>query len=99
MIIEKKAKDYLYRLLEMSQENFTEMSERWSDLDKDSLFSIRNSKEFQIGYVFGKIEHKFISWFYSEYGRAQTDEEYEEFFSIINKKISKSNNSQSEMSD
>jgi|GEM_PF-6552751 len=99
MIIEKKAKDYLYRLLEMSQENFTEMSERWSDLDKDSLFSIRNSKEFRIGYVFGKIEHKFISWFYSEYGRAQTDEEYEEFFSIINKKISKSNNSQSEMSD
>ncbi len=99
MIIEKKAKDYLYRLLEMSQENFTEMSERWSDLDKDSLFSIRNSKKFQIGYVFGKIEHKFISWFYSEYGRAQTDEEYEEFFSIINKKISKSNNSQSEMSD
>jgi hypothetical protein len=99
MNIEKIAKDYLDRLLEMSQENFTEMSERWSDLDKDSLFSIRNSKDFQIGYVFGKIEHKFISWFYSEYGRAQTDEEYEEFFIIINKKISKTNNTQSGMSD
>lgn len=90
MNIGKKTKDHLDRLLEMSQENFTEMSERWSDLDKDSLFNIRNSKEFQIGYVFGKIEHKFISWFYSEYGRAQTDEEYEEFFNIINKMISKS---------
>ncbi len=80
MTIEKKAKDHLDRLLEMSQENFTEMFERWGELDKDSLFSIRNSKDFQIGYVFGKIEHKFIAWFYSEYGRALTDEEYEEFF-------------------
>ena len=83
MTIEKKAKDHLDRLLEMSQENFTEMYERWEDLDKDSLFSIRNSKEFQIGYVFGKIEHKFISWFYSEYGRAQTDYEYKEFFNSV----------------
>ena len=98
MIIEKKAKDHLDRLLEMSQENFTEMSERWGDLDKDSLFSIRKSKEFQIGYVFGKIEHKFVSWFYSEYGRAQTDEEYEEFWNIANKIISKSNNTKSDMS-
>ena len=92
MAIEKKAKDHLDTLLEMSQENFTEMYDRWQDLDKDSLFSIRNSKEFQIGYVFGKIEHKFISWFYSVYGRAQSDEEYEEFWNIVNKKISKRNN-------
>ena len=34
-------------------------------------------------YVYGKIEHKFISWFYSEYGHAQTDEEYEEFFNSM----------------
>ena len=98
MTIEKKAKEHLDRLLEMSQENFNEMYERWKELDKDSLFSIRNSKEFQIGYVCGKIEHKFISWFYSEYGRAQTDEEYKEFWNIVNKIISKSNNTKSDTS-
>lgn len=81
--MEEKAKDNLEKLLKMSQENFTEMSERWKELDKDSLYNIRNSKEFQMGYVFGKIEHKFISWFYSEYGMAQSDEEYEEFFNIV----------------
>lgn len=98
MTIEKKAKDHLDRLLQMSQENFTEMYERWGDLDKDSLFSIRKSKEFQIGYVFGKIEHKFVSWFYSEYGRAQTDDEYEEFWNIVNKIIPKSISKKSDMS-
>jgi hypothetical protein len=87
--MEKKAKEQLRKLLEMSKEQFTEMEERWKDLDKDSLFSIRKSKDFQLGYVYGKIEHKFISWFYSEYGRAQTDEEYEEFFSTVKEHASK----------
>jgi hypothetical protein len=73
----------------MSKEQFTEMEERWKDLEKDSLFSVRKSKDFQLGYVYGKIEHKFISWFYSEYGRSQTDEEYEEFFNTVKEHASK----------
>lgn len=87
--MEKKAKEQLRKLLEMSKEQFTEMGERWKDLDKDSLFSVRKSKDFQLGYVYGKIEHKFISWFYSEYGRSQTDEEYEEFFNTVKDHASK----------
>jgi hypothetical protein len=81
--MEKKAKGQLDKLLEMSKEHFIEMEERWKDFDKDSLYSVRKSKDFQLGYVYGKIEHKFISWFYSEYGRSQTDEEYEEFFNTV----------------
>jgi hypothetical protein len=87
--MEIKAKEQLRKLLEMSKEQFTEMEERWKDLEKDSLFSVRKSKDFQLGYVYGKIEHKFISWFYSEYGRSQTDEEYEEFFNTVKKHASK----------
>jgi hypothetical protein len=87
--MEKRAKEKLKNLLEMSKEQFIEMEERWKDLDKDSLFSVRKSKDFQLGYVYGKIEHKFISWFYSEYGRAQTDEEYEEFFNTVKAHASK----------
>ncbi|HEY7367093.1 MAG TPA: hypothetical protein VH562_01355 [Nitrosopumilaceae archaeon] len=87
--MEKKVKEQLRKLLEMSKEQFTEMEERWKDLEKDSLFSVRKSKDFQLGYVYGKIEHKFISWFYSEYGRSQTDEEYEEFFNTVKEHASK----------
>jgi hypothetical protein len=87
--MEKKVKEQLRKLLEMSKEQFTEMEERWKDLDKDSLYSVRKSKDFQLGYVYGKIEHKFISWFYSEYGRSQTDEEYEEFFNTVKDHASK----------
>ena len=87
--MEKKAEGQLNKLLEMSKEHFTEMEERWKDLDKDSLYSVRKSKDFRLGYVYGKIEHKFISWFYSEYGRAQTDEEYEEFFKTVKEHTSK----------
>lgn len=87
--MEKKAKEQLRKLLEMSKEQFIEMEERWKDLEKDSLFSVRKSKDFQLGYVYGKIEHKFISWFYSEYGRSQTDEEYEELFNIVKEYASK----------
>ena len=43
----------------------------------------KKSNDFRLGYVFGKMEHKFVSWFYSEYGRSQTDQEYEEFSNIV----------------
>ena len=79
----------LDQLLEISKENFVEMLERWQDLEKNSLYQIRNMEQFKIGYVFGKIEHKFISWFYSEYGRSQTDDEYDEFMNIVKKNFPK----------
>jgi hypothetical protein len=87
MILEKKALDELSKLLEISKENFVDMLERWNDLEKNSIYKIRNTEQFKIGYIFGKIEHKFISWFYSEYGRAQTDDEYEEFMNMVKKQI------------
>ena len=86
MALEKKALEHLQGLLNMSKENFEEMSSRWDEFEPHSLFDIKNTKDFQKGYVFGKIEHKFISWFYSEYGRSQTEEEYREFWNITMKK-------------
>ena len=87
MVLEKKAVEQLEKLLEISKENFADMLERWQDLEKNSLYKIRHMEQFKIGYVFGKIEHKFVSWFYSEYGRAQTDEEYDEFLNIVKKLV------------
>ncbi|HSG74212.1 MAG TPA: hypothetical protein VLA01_03340 [Nitrosopumilaceae archaeon] len=92
MILEKKAVEQLNNLLKMSKENFVEMLERWQDTEKNSLYGIRNMKQFKIGYVMGKIEHKFISWFYSEFGRSQTDDEYNEFLDIVKKQIPYSEN-------
>ncbi len=87
MALEKKALEQLDKLLEMAKENFIEMLERWQDIEKNSLYQIRKMEQFKIGYVIGKIEHKFISWFYSEFGRSQTDDEYNEFLDIIKKQI------------
>ena len=89
MVLEKKAKDHLIDLLNMSKENFEEISARWNDLEPHSEFNIKNSEDFHKGYVFGKIEHKFISWFYAEFGRSQTDEEYKEFWKTVMGKIAK----------
>ena len=85
MALEKKALEELEKLLDMSKEHLVEMLERWADIEKNYLFKIRNMEQFKVGYVIGKMEHKFISWFYSEYGRSQTDDEYNEFLKIIEK--------------
>ena len=87
MVLEKKALEELDKLLEMSKENLAEMLERWQDIEKNTFYKIRNMEQFKIGYVIGKIEHKFISWFYSEFGRSQTDDEYNEFLNIIKKQM------------
>ena len=90
MGLEIKAKENLEKLLNMSFENLDEMSARWEDFDSKSNFGVMNSKDFHIGYIFGKIEHKFISWFYSEFGRSQTDEEYKEFWDTVMSRIENS---------
>jgi hypothetical protein len=119
MVLEKKAKEKLEDLLDMSRENFEEMALRWDELkpkselglkDSDVFIAGENLKEmalrwdelkskselglkdsdvFIAGYVFGKIEHKFIQWFYSEFGRSQTDEEYQEFWHIVKDRLTK----------
>jgi len=88
MELDSKARKKLDDLLEMSQSNYDEMSERWKDLKSNLLFSVKKSYDFRLGYAFGKMEHKFISWFYSEYGRSQTDQEYEEFSNIVLDRVS-----------
>ena len=85
MPLEKKAIDELDKLLQIGKENFIDMLERWQDQEKNSLYHIRNTKDFKIGYIFGKMEHKFISWFYSHHGRALTEDEYDEFLNIVKK--------------
>ena len=89
MVLEKQAKEKLEDLLDMSGENFDEMALRWDELKPKSEFGLKDSEVFIAGYVFGKIEHKFIQWFYSEFGRSQTDEEYQEFWHIVKDKLIK----------
>ena len=89
MVLEKQAKEKLEDLLDMSGENFNEMALRWNELKPKSEFGLKDSDVFIAGYVFGKIEHKFIQWFYSEFGRSQTDEEYQEFWHIVKDKLTK----------
>ena len=119
MVLEKKAKEKLKDLLDMSGENFEEMALRWDelkskselelkdsdvfiagesfkemalrwdDLKSKSELELKDSDVFIAGYVFGKIEHKFIQWFYSEFGRSQTDEEYQEFWHIVKDRLTK----------
>lgn len=87
MVLEEKATKELNKLLQIAKDNFVDMLERWKDLEKNLIHEIKNTENFKMGYVFGKIEHKFISWFYSEYGQALTDDEYEEFMEIVKKQI------------
>ena len=97
MVLEKKAKEKLEGLLDMSGENFEEMALRWDELKSKSELELKSKSELELkdsdvfiaGYVFGKIEHKFIQWFYSEFGRSQTDEEYQEFWHIVKDRLTK----------
>lgn len=89
MVLEKQAKEKLEDLLDMSGENFKEMALRWDELKPKSELGLKDSDVFIAGYVFGKIEHKFIQWFYSEFGRSQTDEEYQEFWHIVKDRLTK----------
>jgi len=70
-------------------ESFKEMALRWDELKSKSELELTDSDVFIAGYVFGKIEHKFIQWFYSVFGRAQTDEEYQEFWHIVKDRLTK----------
>jgi len=78
--LEKKSLDRLGQLLERAQESFGGMSARWDDLQPRQEFDVKLSEDFHLGFVFGKLEDEFVSWFYSENGRSMTDAEYREFW-------------------
>ncbi|MFQ5782163.1 MAG: hypothetical protein ACE5GR_03795 [Nitrosopumilus sp.] len=80
MVIEKKSLDYLEQLLKKTQESFDGLSARWNELQPRQEFDVKLSENFHLGFVFGKLEDDFVSWFYSEYGRSMTDQEYKEFW-------------------
>ncbi len=80
MELEKKSLDHLEQLLQRTQESFEGLSARWNELQPKQEFDVKNSEDFHLGFVFGKLEDDFIGWFYSEYGRSMTDQEYRQFW-------------------
>ena len=80
MELEKKSLDHLEQLLQRTQESFDGLSARWDDLQPRREFDVKISEDFHLGFVFGKLEDDFVGWFYSEYGRSMTDQEYHQFW-------------------
>jgi len=78
--LEKRSFDYLEKLLTNAQESFDGLSTRWNELQPRQEFDVKISEDFHLGFVFGKLEDDFVSWFYSEYGRSMTDHEYRQFW-------------------
>jgi hypothetical protein len=78
--LEPKSLEYLNELLEKTQESFDGLSARWNDLQPRKDFDVKISEDFHLGFVFGKLENDFVSWFYSKYGRSMTDQEYRQFW-------------------
>ena len=80
MELEKKSSQYLEQLLEKTQTSFDGLSTRWNELQPRKDFDVKISEDFHLGFVFGKLEDDFVGWFYSEFGRSMTDQEYKEFW-------------------
>lgn len=80
MELEKKSLDYLDQLIIRTQESFEGLSARWNELQPKQDFNVKISEDFHLGFVFGNLEDHFVGWFYSEYGRSMTDQEYKQFW-------------------
>ena len=80
MELDKKSLTHLDFLLKKTQESFDGLSNRWNDLKPRQEFEIKISEDFHLGFVFGQLEESYIKWFYSEYGRSMTDQEYKQFW-------------------
>ena len=80
MELGKKSSQYLEQLLEKTQTSFDGLSTRWNELQPRKDFDVKISEDFHLGFVFGKLEDDFVGWFYSEFGRSMTDQEYKEFW-------------------
>lgn len=75
----------LRSLLEMARDQYEGITTRWSDMTQIARFNSKNSDDFKTGFVFGKMESKFISWFYSVHARSLSDEEYVKFWHTVRK--------------
>ena len=80
MELEEKSARYLEQLLKKTQISFDGLSIRWNELEPRKDFDVKISEYFHLGFVFGKLEDDFVAWFYSEFGRSMTDQEYKEFW-------------------
>lgn len=89
MTLDPKSQRHLGELLEKALESFDGLCARWEELQPQRQFSIRNSEEFRLGYLFGSIEENFTAWFYSNFGRSMTDQEYKSFWLVCRKQIRK----------
>ena len=87
MELNAKSLEHLETYLEKTQESFEGLSTRWNDLRPRREFDVKVSEDFHLGFVFGKIEDDFVSWFYSQHGRAMTDSEYKEFWTVCRKLV------------
>ncbi|MBS1268998.1 MAG: hypothetical protein MAG458_01734 [Nitrosopumilus sp.] len=67
-MFENDAVKHLSQLLENTQESFVGLSTRWDELQPKKEFNVKISEDFHLGFVFGKLEDKFVGWFYSQYG-------------------------------
>lgn len=79
-MMENDAVKHLDQLLENTQESFVGLSTRWDELQPKKEFNVKISEDFHLGFVFGKLEDEFVGWFYSQYGRSMSDQEYKEFW-------------------
>lgn len=87
MALSDDAKKQLNRLLSDEEEKYLDSIARWEELDPKTHLGVQNIADFHLGYIFGSIEEKFVKWYYSMYGVAQSDEEYEEFWNICKSKL------------
>ena len=87
MELEKESLDHLEQLLQRTLESFEGLSVRWTDLQPKQEFYIKISEDFNLGFVFGKLEDDFVGWFYSVHGRSMTDQEYYQFWKICRKHV------------
>lgn len=80
MELDKKSIQYVEKLLSQTFESFDGLSTRWKELRMTEEFYFKISEDFFLGFVFGKMEDTFVSWFYSQHGRSMTDQEYQQFW-------------------
>lgn len=80
---------YLQKMLDDAQFSFEGMSNRWDDLRPARRYGAKLDEYFHLGFIFGKIEESFNSWFYSKHGCSLTDEEYKDFWLICKKQVRK----------
>jgi len=87
MELQEKELSHLKQLLQRTKESFDGLSARWDELQPKQEFDVKISKDFHLGFVFGKLEDNFVEHFYSKHGRSMTDQEYRQFWKICRESV------------